>query len=271
MPKSLHKIAIAVNTACNDFPAILRSVKERKTRKAQGARLAAARLAAGFRSARGAAIEHGWPESTYRAHETGGRTIGQDDAERYAKAFRAHGVEVSAAAIIFGGADDHTADCRGPETSRSKSADMERRGGVLEYDLRAGASYGGGYVVNGDDGKEGVKAEWFFPESWLRGEMRLRLDFTDILAVDGPSMLPDLAPGDRVLIDRSNRDPRPGGIFAVREDHSVIIKHVELIRNTDPPRIRCKSSNEHYDPFELILDGEHVAIIGRVAWKISKI
>jgi SOS-response transcriptional repressor LexA len=76
-------------------------VNAETTRKAQGRRLAAARKAAGWRSARAAALENGWPESTYRAHEGGTRTIGQDDAERYARRFQAAGVAVTAQAILF--------------------------------------------------------------------------------------------------------------------------------------------------------------------------
>ena len=70
--------------------------------KAQGARLTAARIAAGFRSGRAASAELGFPESTYGAHEGGRRTIGQDDAEKYAKAFRARGAKVDAQKILFG-------------------------------------------------------------------------------------------------------------------------------------------------------------------------
>jgi transcriptional regulator with XRE-family HTH domain len=148
---------------------------------------------------------------------------------------------------------------------------------IREYDLRAGASYGGGYALEhvNEDGEptanhEAVKAEWLIPPSFLKGELRLSSETTDIIAIDGPSMIPDLMPGDRVLIDRSHRDPRQGGIFAVREDDGIIIKHVEVVRGSDPLRIVCKSSNPTYAPFELILDGENVAIIGRVAGRISR-
>jgi len=71
-------------------------------RRAQGARLKDARIKAGFKSARDAATKCGWPESTYRAHETGTRKIGDDDAERYARRFRSEGVRISARFIIFG-------------------------------------------------------------------------------------------------------------------------------------------------------------------------
>src|SRR5215472_1138998 len=97
MALSLHSVAIAVNTACSDFHATPGSVEREQTiRKAQGRRLRAAREAAGFRSAREAALRYEWPESTYRAHEAGKRTIGQDDAERYAKRFKAQGAVISA-------------------------------------------------------------------------------------------------------------------------------------------------------------------------------
>ncbi len=79
--------------------------REDNQRKQQGARLRAARIAAGYRSAREAALQNRWPESSYRAHEAGTRTIGQDDAERYARRFRAAGAEISARAILFDGAE----------------------------------------------------------------------------------------------------------------------------------------------------------------------
>lgn len=69
---------------------------------ARGRRLRAARIAAGYRSSRSAALDHGWAESTYRAHETGNRPIGDDDAERYTKAFRAKGVRVFPKDIVYG-------------------------------------------------------------------------------------------------------------------------------------------------------------------------
>lgn len=163
------------------------------------------------------------------------------------------------------------------ETSTARK--LASRDAIPEFDLRAGASYGGGYLVDilqvphrgGETySMERPKDEWVLPRSFLEGELRLSRATTHIIAIDGPSMLPDLAPGDRVLIDLSYRDPRQGGIFAVREGESVIVKHVDYIRGSDPPRIKCSSSNPQYHPFELILDGADNAIIGRVACRIAR-
>ncbi|MCW5697184.1 MAG: XRE family transcriptional regulator [Bauldia sp.] len=54
-----------------------------------GDRLRQMRERAGFESARSAALAHDWRESTYRAHETGGRQFDLEQARRYGRAFRA--------------------------------------------------------------------------------------------------------------------------------------------------------------------------------------
>lgn len=81
----------------------------KKLRMAQGRRLAAVRKAAGFKSARTAALECGWAESSYRAHENGSRTISQIDAMRYISRFRTAGVKgFTAQWLLFG--DDRSLD-----------------------------------------------------------------------------------------------------------------------------------------------------------------
>ena len=80
--------------------------KEDAIRKAQGRRLAMSREAAGFTSARQAALKCGWAESTYRAHENGSRTIGQNDASRYIHRFTSEGAkDYSARWVLFGDGD----------------------------------------------------------------------------------------------------------------------------------------------------------------------
>jgi len=50
-------------------------------------RLIEARKAAGFKSARAAAINFGWTQSTYASHENGQSNYGLEKAEKYAQAF----------------------------------------------------------------------------------------------------------------------------------------------------------------------------------------
>ena len=51
-------------------------------------RLKSARKKAGFRSARAAALESGWKESTVRAHEAGSRGLNEEWAKRYGRRYR---------------------------------------------------------------------------------------------------------------------------------------------------------------------------------------
>jgi hypothetical protein len=63
----------------------------RRTKKIGNPKIAAglkaARIAAGYRSGRAAALAHGWAESTYKAHESAIRSVSPEDAARYEKAF----------------------------------------------------------------------------------------------------------------------------------------------------------------------------------------
>ncbi|GEC56807.1 hypothetical protein [Bradyrhizobium phage ppBeUSDA76-2] len=82
---------------------------DEKIRKGQGSRLRTVRMAAGYPSARSAALDAGWPESTYRAHEGGTRTIDPRDAERYIKHFLRQGAKggnFTGRWIIYGDDDE---------------------------------------------------------------------------------------------------------------------------------------------------------------------
>ncbi|CAO4192355.1 hypothetical protein LFADAHJC_LOCUS683 [Methylorubrum extorquens] len=146
-----------------------------------------------------------------------------------------------------------------------------------EIDLRGGASYGGGKTdeewQDGDQSGDKPVARWGLPPSFVQRELGLQFGSADIIQVRGDSMddgtAKGLSSGDRVIIDRRDRDPRQGGIFAVFDGEGVIIKQVELLRDHEPARILCKSRNVSYDPIVLILDGT-VRIIGRVAGVISR-
>lgn len=192
-------------------------------------------------------------------------------------------LKVSPEWLAFGTGDpDSPEQEAGDDTPAISSNGLRRHlapGSLPEFDLRAGASYGGGYAlptqIADAHGRtysaEAVRAQWAIPLDFLRHELRVSPLTTDVLPIDGTSMMPDLLPGDRVFVDRGHRDPRQGGIFAIREGDGIIIKHVELVRGSDPPRILCSSSNPTYKPFELILDGAEVEIIGRVAGRITRL
>lgn len=160
------------------------------------------------------------------------------------------------------------------------TGDQSTQVSVPEYDLRAGAAYGGGLVseeyttdeTGGSVLVEGVRFAWGLPRPFLQDELGIRPGRAHILPIRGDSMVDVLYDGDRAIIDLDDTDISQGGIFAVRDDNgSIVIKQVELIRGkSGQKRIRCTSRNSHYTPFDLIL-ADPVAIIGRVACKLTRV
>lgn len=166
---------------------------------------------------------------------------------------------------------------REPRQPGSPPANDDPVEALPEYDVRGGVAYGGGMdTQEWEDGGNPTQmpvAQWGLPPSYVRNELGLTFGQADILPVRGDSMddgtKHGLSSGDRVIIDRLDTDPRQGGIFAVWDGGGVIVKQVELVRGTDPPRIVCKSRNTSYEPIELIIDG-NVHVIGRISAKIAR-
>jgi phage repressor protein C with HTH and peptisase S24 domain len=160
--------------------------KDARLHQEQGKRLAAARLAAGYRSARAAALENNWPESSYRAHEAGTRTIGQDDAERYARRFRLRGAQASAQDILFG-LPDQPSGFGEPEWKRKP------------YEVPVMGYVGAGAVIDPDfeqvppDGLEVVDLPFAVTDGIIAFRVR------------GESMRPSYRDGDAILVWRDQR------------------------------------------------------------------
>lgn len=167
-------------------------MSEDKKKLVQGARLKKARVAAGYRSAREAAIQNEWAESTYRAHESGTRTIGQDDAERYAARFRFDGVEVTARGILFG--DTDATEQVAPGVSMVEVHGLISAGGLIETGTEQPAPGGNLYEVA-------------IPFPVAEGTIAFR--------VSGPSMHPRYDPDDIVLCSEHGENPeRLVGLYA---------------------------------------------------------
>lgn len=128
----------------------------------QGRRLKEARLRAGYPSAAQAAQAFGWPESTYRTHEKGTRTIGLDDADRYARRYK-----VSPVYLLHGVGE--------PETSLIP---------LMGY-IGAGAEIDPDYAP--DDGLADIELRFPIAKGAITFQVR------------GDSMMPRYDPGDVIV------------------------------------------------------------------------
>ncbi len=134
---------------------------------------------------------------------------------------------------------------------------------IPEFDVRASA--GPGALL---EGIEETKDIWYFPDPVIRHEFRATPETLRIITIDGDSMEPELSSGDRIMVDVSQRIPVPPGIFVIWDGMGIVVKRIEHILSSDPPKLRIKSVNPDYETYER--DAEEVRVIGRVVWSASR-
>ena len=86
-----------------------------------------------------------------------------------------------------------------------------------------------------------------------------------LMRVDGDSMAPQIQNNDVVLLDQSQKDLRPGKIYAVGVEDMVYLKKVDA----KPGEITLYSINEEYSPLRIDTRGDQedcIRIIGRAVW-----
>ena len=241
-------------------------MSEEKIRKAQGRRLGIARQEAGYRSAREAALENGWPESSYRAHENGTRTIGLDDAERYARRFRLKNVDVEASTILFGGDDDKPASPQGIRLVGHVGADSRPDVGIftdvqgdLDDDIpippdRTPTTVA--VVVRGNSMRSIARDGWllYFNEADIRvGPLSFAGLYGELCIcwlIDGRVLFKELHKGKRPdlsYLTSSNDDPIPD-VMVERAVRVTFIaprgprpKTDQIVSNDDAPRANRKA------------------------------
>jgi len=125
--------------------------------------------------------------------------------------------------------------------------------------LTLGASAGAG-ALDQDEVAAGLLS---FDAAWLRA-LGGRPDMLSIIRVDGESMMPTLADGDDIMVDRSDGAERMrDGIYVLRMDDTLMVKRVMLMPRRG--RISVRSDNTLFPSWEDI-DAAQVMLIGRVIW-----
>lgn len=147
-------------------------------------------------------------------------------------------------------------------------------GAIPELDAKAGAGEGavGDVMVipvgNGTISAHKILDEWRIPPAYLR-EAVSNPDRAIVLGVQGDSMVPNYAPGDKVIIDLSEHELRADGVYLISDGFSEPqIKRLQRILFSTPPRCKIISDNPSYDPQEVDVDA--LKIMGKVAAYVGR-
>ena len=130
------------------------------------------------------------------------------------------------------------------------------------FEFRAGMG-GGGVIL--DEDPAGI---FPIPRPYLR---KVRLGGANLVSItcEGDSMTPTLMSGDQVMIDVDDRNPARGGIFALHDGDTLVVKRVETIPMSDPPMVRLISDNTFHNSYDVL--AEQAKIVGRVVWYARRI
>ena len=136
---------------------------------------------------------------------------------------------------------------------------------VLVPQLDVGASAGPGALPDG----EAAWSHLAFAPNWLKklgtGDARQ----LSIIRVEGDSMMPTLADGDEILVDRSDAATRlRDGIYVLRRDEALVVKRIAL--HPVGRRVTVQSDNPAYPDWPDCPMEESVCL-GRVIWAGRKI
>ena len=130
--------------------------------------------------------------------------------------------------------------------------------GVPQLYIRASAGPGSMVDEEAETGRIG------FDERWLRELAGSAAGSLSLIRVTGDSMMPTLAEGDDILVNRADAADRlRDGIYVLRVDDALIVKRIAV--SPTGRSLTIRSDNESY-PVWTDCDPAEIAVIGRVIW-----
>lgn len=155
-------------------------------------------------------------------------------------------------ARVIAAADEETAE--DPYLSGGKTDS-----GVAIKLLPTHAGMGSGGTGEGDEGYV------TFSRDLIENELKAPADALLAIIAEGNSMEPDFFGGDQILVDTRRKSLSQPGAFCLWDLDGHVIKYLERIPNSDPPRVRVISVKaDLYKPWERLV--EEVSIVGKVVW-----
>lgn len=126
----------------------------------------------------------------------------------------------------------------------------------------AQAGAGGGRLM-ADDDLDPARA-WPLPKDYVEHVLSISHTDLEVIEIVGDSMVPTLYSGDRALVNRRDKKIAMPGIFMLYDGDAEVVKRVELIPASNPPRVRLSSDNKLHAEYEVLVSEINVA--GRLAW-----
>lgn len=140
---------------------------------------------------------------------------------------------------------------------------------IREFDVSPQAGVGS-YIDQHCGLAEGnvVLGAWEIPKNYIESYLPNSENLA-IVRVSGNSMEPELNAGDRVLVDTDHKVPTPDGLYVIWNGLGIVIKQIQVIPRSDPPKVRIISVNPTYPSDEAYLSDVIIngRVVGKWTWK----
>jgi phage repressor protein C with HTH and peptisase S24 domain len=197
-----------------------------------------------------------------KAGATVGATLGATSGAMTYETTRGQGVTVMAAPPVPEYPTPNNNERPGSNEGNA-AANLASNATIAFMDITASA--GGDALKDGAAGDEAGSDDSFaMPVEMLRKITPTVSAGLRLITISGDSMAPVLEHGDVVMVDCTQTQPSPPGIFIVDDGVGLVAKRLDLVPATQPQILRLTSENGVYTNYQRRID--EVQIVGRVVW-----
>ena len=132
---------------------------------------------------------------------------------------------------------------------------------IPHVDLKVSAGYG-----SISDEINMTKDYMAFLKEWIFKNVHVSAESLVLFTVNGDSMdspTSQIKDGGLVLVDKSITEFKNDGVYVIALDDALYVKRLQILPGR---RLKVKSDNLNYDPFEVSLDTDNFHIVGKVIW-----
>ena len=132
---------------------------------------------------------------------------------------------------------------------------------IPHVDLKVSAGYG-----SISDEINMTKDYMAFLKEWIFKNVHVSAESLVLFTVNGDSMdspTSQIKDGGLVLVDKSITEFKNDGVYVIALDDALYVKRLQIHPGR---RLKVKSDNLNYDPFEVSLDTDNFHIVGKVIW-----
>ena len=132
---------------------------------------------------------------------------------------------------------------------------------IPHVDLKVSAGYG-----SISDEINMTKDYMAFLKEWIFKNVHVSAESLFLFTINGDSMdspTSQIKDGGLILVDKSITEFKNDGVYVIALDDALYVKRLQILPGR---RLKVKSDNLNYDPFEVALDTDNFHIVGKVIW-----